>query len=640
MSLRRLWTAPVLALAGAATLPAAALAQSTNASSNPAGGAAIGEVILATAMATVVTAFALAVVIGHRERKLAWPGRVADYAAKQTGMPGWAALPVAVVGVSLLVAVIGMYWDISLHIDNGRDPGPLANPAHYLILFGLFGIFIAGLLAMALPLERPCPTAVRLTNRWHAPLGGVLMTACSAFALLGFPLDDIWHRLFGQDVTLWGPTHLMLIGGASLCTLATTILIAEGTRASRDGRTKRTGSVGKFRLFRNGSLAGALLVGLSTFQGEFDFSVPQFRLLYHPVLLMMAASIALVCARIWLGRGGALTAVAGYLAIRGLLAIYVTVLWGQTTLHFPLYIAEALAVEAVGLFVATRRPLVFGVASGVAIGTFGLAGEWLWSHIWMTMSWPSSLFPEALIFGLLAAVGGGIIGAKIGRSVSSPSAEMTPIPRPALALGCVALLVALVYPLPTTTPSKPVTAAIRLTDVTPPPNRTVNAQIKLNPPNAADGAEWFNVTAWQGGGAVVEHLRKTGPGTYATTRPVPVSGQWKATLRLHRGSEILGLPIYMPEDKAIPAKGIPAQPAFSRAFVKDKKNLQREQKPGIPGFLTLIAYLAVLAIVVCLLIALGIGIGRIDRDRDWTPEEGGRDRFRRAEAPAGAHAAA
>ena len=48
-----------------------------------------------------------------------------------------------------------MYWDISLHIDNGRDAGPLANPAHYFILAGLFGIFTAGFLAMVLPLERP-----------------------------------------------------------------------------------------------------------------------------------------------------------------------------------------------------------------------------------------------------------------------------------------------------------------------------------------------------------------------------------------------------------------------------------------------------------------------------------------------------
>ena len=42
---------------------------------------------------------------------------------------------------------------------DGRDPGPLANPAHYLILFGLFGIFIAGLIAMALPEAGPASLA-------------------------------------------------------------------------------------------------------------------------------------------------------------------------------------------------------------------------------------------------------------------------------------------------------------------------------------------------------------------------------------------------------------------------------------------------------------------------------------------------
>ena len=51
-------------------------------------------------------------------------------------------------GVSLLTAVLGMYWDISLHIDNGRDAGPLANPAHYLILVGLYGMLLAGVLTM------------------------------------------------------------------------------------------------------------------------------------------------------------------------------------------------------------------------------------------------------------------------------------------------------------------------------------------------------------------------------------------------------------------------------------------------------------------------------------------------------------
>ena len=121
-----------------------------------------------------------------------------------------------------------MYWDISLHIDNGRDAGPLANPAHYLILIGLYGVIVAGVLSIALAgRERPTKTAVHLGGDWWAPVGGLMMAACGAFALTGFPLDDMWHRLFGQDVTLWGPTHLMLIGGASLATLGGMVLMGE-----------------------------------------------------------------------------------------------------------------------------------------------------------------------------------------------------------------------------------------------------------------------------------------------------------------------------------------------------------------------------------------------------------------------------
>ena len=62
------------------------------------------------------------------------------------------------------------------------------------------------------------------------------MAGCGLYALIGFPLDDIWHRIFGQDVTLWGPTHLMMIGGAGLSTLAA---LLPGTRGSQ-GQRRRT----------------------------------------------------------------------------------------------------------------------------------------------------------------------------------------------------------------------------------------------------------------------------------------------------------------------------------------------------------------------------------------------------------------
>src|SRR5829696_603130 len=163
----------------------------------------------------VVSVLLLGPVLLYKLGRFPALGRLGDLSERVTNLPGWAALPGTFLALTLLIAVFGMYWDISLHIDQGRDPGPLANPAHYFILAGLFGVLLAGVLGLALPRVKPAPTAVRLFSGWYAPLGGVLMAAAGGFALIGFPLDDMWHRLFGQDVTLWGPTHLMLIGGAS-----------------------------------------------------------------------------------------------------------------------------------------------------------------------------------------------------------------------------------------------------------------------------------------------------------------------------------------------------------------------------------------------------------------------------------------
>ena len=59
---------------------------------------------------------------------------------------------------------------------------------------------------------------------------------------------------------------------------------------------------------RASAVMGGLLIGLSTFQAEFDFGVPQYRMVFQPVLIALAAGIALVAGRIWIGRGGAIGA--------------------------------------------------------------------------------------------------------------------------------------------------------------------------------------------------------------------------------------------------------------------------------------------------------------------------------------------
>jgi hypothetical protein len=591
-----------------------AFAQATG--DEPAGGAAAGEAIAATAGALVATGLVALLIAGHRSGRIGLLDRLACLAERRTGLPGWGALPSALLGVSLLTAVLGMYWDISLHIDNGRDDGPLANPAHYLILAGLYGTLVAGALTIALSRERPCATAVHLGSGLWAPLGGLMIAACAAFALAGFPLDDLWHRLFGQDVTLWGPTHLMLIGGGSLAVLGGMVLTSEATATvGRD--PERTRSPLLFHV-RRALLVGGFLVALSTFQAEFDFGVPQFRQVLHPALIMLAAGLGLVAARIYLGRGGALLAVLGFVSIRGFLALIVGGVWDQTTPHFPLYLAEALLVEAVFARAGGRSPVAAGALTGTLIGTVGLAAEWGWSQLWAPIPWTSALLPEAALAGLLTAVAAGALGGFVGGALTAPTRAQAAAPRRLVpadrrgALGAALVVCAVIgwgLPLAADGPDR---ATVALRDVVSASERAVEATISLDPADAAEGAEFLNVTAWQGGASVVDPVERVGEGLYRTSEPIPVHDGWKALVRLHRGDVLVALPLYLPRDAAIPAEAIPARASFTREFRPDVELLQRERKEGVADSLAIGAYLVVLAIALALLALIAWALLRLD----------------------------
>lgn len=577
------------------------------ASAAPAGGAELSQIAIATAAAIVITAALLYFGFGHRSGRVTVLDRLATEAERRTGFPGWVALPSALATTSLITALFGMYWDISLHIDNGRDPGPLANPAHYFILAGLFGIFSAGFLAIVLPRERPSAVSIRIGRDWWAPLGGVLICACGAFSLIGFPLDDMWHRLFGQDVTLWGPTHLMLIGGAAMALVGISVLAVEGMRANT--ATGREVEVGFSRFARAVAGTGGLLIGLSTFQAEFDYGVPQFHLVFQPMLLMLAAGIGLVAVRIYAGRGAALGAAGFFVVMRGLLALAIGPVLGQSMPHFPLYIVEALVVEAVALRVSTDRPLRFGLIAGVGIGTLGLAAEWLWSHIWMPLPWTAGVFPEAAVLGFVAAIAGATLGAWIGSHLTAELPPRQPHLRRA-AVCSAGVLVALVLIGLYSPTDRGVSAHVTLRDLPSNGGREVQATVHVHPADAPDGAAWFNVTAWQGGGLVVDPLHRVRDGVYRTTEPIPVHGDWKTLIRWHEGDSLAALPIYLPRDEAIPVGEVPARASFTRSFRSEHKLLQREQKGGSPA-LVAIAYSAVAAIALGLLALLAWALHRL-----------------------------
>jgi hypothetical protein len=517
---------------------------------------------------------------------------------------------------TLICALFGFIWDVSLHIGKGRDPGPLANPAHYFILFGLFLLFVAGCTACVLPYDKPGASAVRITRNWYAPVGGILMAGCGLYALLGFPLDDIWHRIFGQDVTLWGPTHLMMIGGAGFSTLSAIMLNHEGLKAMGDDAP--TGGAGiKFVQYLG---FGGIVVGLSVYQIEFDFGVPQFRQVFQPMLIAAAAALALVAARIMLGRGAAIIAAVMAIVLRGGVALVVGPILGSPINWFALYLGPAIVVELIALTPLMKRPLVFGAVSGLGISTIGLWLESLWIDAVYYYPWPSSIWPEALAMAIPVAILAGACGAMFGLVLTSQR-----LPSRAVSVGLVVLTVlavggATAHGLRYNVPHD-VTAAITLTDVpgTAPSQRMVNADVRLNPPNVvSDNPNWVSVLAWQGKlanqrGRVIDNLEKVGPGHYRTTQPIPVWGSWKTLFRIHDGKTLAAVPVYLAGDPGIGAPEVPAQASMTRPFVADITILQRERKPDTPVTLWAIGGLVVLFCTLVLIGGISWGAGRINR---------------------------
>ncbi len=599
-------------------IPSLAAAADAAAAVKPAGGAPLRDILIVGVGTNVLTVLLVALIVAYRRGGAPRLRRLEAATERAVGLPGWAAIPgVGGIGFALLT-IAGATWDIGLHIDVGRDEGPLGTAAHYPLLFGLFGMFLMGVLSVGMAPTDPARSSVvafRLRGIGTVPAAAALLAVASAFAMAGFPLDDLWHRLFGQDVTLWGPTHTMFIGGVLVAGCACALLLAEGARAAGREPFKAKGLL---RRPIASLLAGIFLYLWTAALHEFHWGVPQYREVWHPLLLAFGGAQTMVLARILGGRGGTVGALATWLPVQVAMTVLIGGPLETTAPAMPLFLAEALLVEALAARGSWKDPVRFGAVAGLAIGTLGFAANYAWSHVVMPLPWEPSLLPEAVPVAVAAGVAGGVLGALLGQALQG---SLAPGRRPfTLALAAAVAALGLGVNASVSTAPAGVDATITLagqrTAVAPGGGRTTvaDATVRISRPELTRDANWVYVLGWQGGGRYLNRLQRVSDGVFRTTKPVPVGGDWKSFVRVHKGRTMLSAAVRMPADAAVDFPGFPAQRRVTRPMLKDTELMQIERKDDGPDWAWMPALLLVLGCDLALLVflaAISVRVGRM-----------------------------
>ncbi len=132
-----------------------------------------------------------------------------------------------------LVTGWGVQWDIRWHVVVGRDsfwiaPHVMTYAGVTLIVLLSFGVLAARTWrgGGGAPVQL---LGLRGSRGFHLAAWGIAITVLAA------PIDDLWHRLFGLDVTIWSPPHLLGIFGSAVNSLACLLIAREVYPRGRAG---------------------------------------------------------------------------------------------------------------------------------------------------------------------------------------------------------------------------------------------------------------------------------------------------------------------------------------------------------------------------------------------------------------------
>lgn len=265
--------------------------------------------------------------------------------------------------IGALLGVCGTYWDIRYHVDIGRDSFWI--PPHLMVYGGVTIGFLGSLLALW------------KARKIHKPFSKKLLFAIVLIILSGFlqilvaPIDDWWHRVFGLDVTVWSPPHLLLIFAGFAISLSVIYFQKLYMHIAKlDIVRKLTNDEIKLEI-----MFGIALVGLNIILAEFEYfrTIPQF----HPsqlrapwlylAILAIQFSFIFTLAKILIRRRWAVTRIAViYFLIRLTLSV---ILFGSGSwpIFPPMIIISAILFDwitrkGVDLKKITLASLIFSIS--------------------------------------------------------------------------------------------------------------------------------------------------------------------------------------------------------------------------------------------------------------------------------------
>ncbi|GAC1462715.1 MAG: hypothetical protein PVSMB2_26960 [Ktedonobacteraceae bacterium] len=229
-----------------------------------------------------------------------------------------------------LIFFFGTTWDIQWHQYIGRDRTLI--PPHQMMLVGVALSGIAGLVAVIIEsiwarksdaiAQRSTPFA----DIFHSSLGSYIVGFAALNAAVAFPLDSYWHALYGIDVAIWAPFHIMFAFGMGVVAFgAAYMLLSAANLPSRveSFRTKRIAYIGVIISFAT-MLSIFTLLLFDALKNNNALTLGRITISFFPLLAGLLIAFTFVAVKYTVPWRWTATAVATvYLLFAGVMALFV-----------------------------------------------------------------------------------------------------------------------------------------------------------------------------------------------------------------------------------------------------------------------------------------------------------------------------